>query len=60
MNATEYAMKLRAEMHEIKEAMVEPGFSDYVAYREALGRFHGLKSALAKLKVSINEEDIKA
>lgn len=57
MNATDFAMKIKAEMDGIKEAMVDPGFTDFGLYREALARFRGLQFALDKLRITINEDN---
>ena len=57
MNATKYAMQLRQEIAEVHAAMVDPGFSEHLAYREALARYHALKKALEMLKISTHEED---
>lgn len=56
-NPTAYAMQLRDEMEKIKNAMVDPGFTDIVPYREALAKYHAYKDALDKLKIKIKEDD---
>lgn len=57
MNASDYAAKLKAEMENIKNSMVDPGYSELAPYREQLARYHAFRFALEKLKLTINEDN---
>ena len=57
LHATQLAAKLKAEMETIKNAMVEPGHSDFAVYREQLVRYHAFKDALEKLRLTIDEDE---
>lgn len=48
---------LLAEMEVIKTTLVEQPVSDYAAYREAIGRYQGLKLAIAQLKIEDEDDD---
>lgn len=57
MNASTYAAKIKAEMENIKNSMVEPGYSELGPYREQLARYHAFKDALDRLKLTIDEDN---
>lgn len=57
MNPTRYAAKLREEMEKVKTSMVEPGYDDFLRYREALAKYHALKSAQENLRLTTMEQD---
>lgn len=57
MNATKYSAQLQEEMTRILISFVEPGYTDFTTYREAVARYQALAGAKDQLRTTIDEED---
>lgn len=55
-NRTDLAAKIRIEMNDVHNAMVDPGFDDFQKYREALSRYQALRWALQSMKLTEDDE----
>lgn len=49
MTPTRLAHEIKKEMEELRDRAMDPGFSDFISYREAVARYNALKLMREKL-----------
>lgn len=57
MTPTDFAAKLKALIDAERIAFFDPGYDDFMKYREGLARHGAYVNALEKLRLTINEDD---